>query len=143
MHAFYDSLSVFGFISTFQQLVLQESDRKQELASCVLTLKAMYLTVVVNYFTKYKDYKRVLHEVEDLDRYSDFLDFFRNMYTLLSTVQSIKIVVAARMQETAQEKSVNCIINVSVYSELACGIHLILATLVTPRIRTWLTTQTI
>ena len=50
------------------QLVLAGSEKQQELASCVLTLKAIYLTVVTCYFTKCKDYKRVLREVKDFHR---------------------------------------------------------------------------
>ena len=62
------SLWAFGFISTIQQLALAGSEKQQELAHSVLTLKAIYLTVMTCYFTKYKDYKRVLREVKDFHR---------------------------------------------------------------------------
>ena len=48
------------------------SESMLQLASHVLTLKTIYLTVMANYFAKCKDYKRILQEIDCFNRYPRF-----------------------------------------------------------------------
>ena len=48
---------------------IKESKIKQKLAKSVLTLKVLYLAIMVHYFTKFNNIKRVQCEFADFNRY--------------------------------------------------------------------------